>query len=136
MSRKSQRIIMIVILLSSIILGVFIIASQFKNNIVFFFSPTELLTHKYEKNKIIRVGGLIKKDSVKKHGHEISFILTDNHNEILVHYQGILPNLFRESQGMVAKGKLVNGTLIASELLTKHDEKYMPKEVSKILDQK
>jgi cytochrome c-type biogenesis protein CcmE len=130
---KRKRIILIFILLACITTGIIIITNQFKDNIIFFYSPTELLTKKISPGQIIRVGGLVKKGSVKHQGQDLSFVITDYENEISIQYKGMLPNMFKESQGMVAKGKIVNNILIAQELLTKHDENYMPREVSNIL---
>ncbi len=130
---KRKRIILIFVLLAFITTGIIITTNQFKDNIIFFYSPTELLTKKISPGQIIRVGGLVKEGSVKHQGQDLSFVITDYENEISIQYKGMLPNMFKESQGMVAKGKIVNNILIAQELLTKHDENYMPREVSNIL---
>ena len=99
-----------------------------KENINLFLTPSELIQKNYVINKNIRLGGIIKKGSIKKgEGLYLSFITTDFSNEIEVKYNGILPDLFREGQGIVAHGKyLDNGIFYAKEILTKHDEKYMP----------
>ena len=126
---KRLRLIAIAVFFTSI--GLWLILKNFNENIVFFFTPTEL-KQKSVANEVIRVGGLVTKDSITKidDGLITEFIITDNHNNLTIRYKGILPNLFRENQGIVAKGKLVNNIFIASELLAKHDENYMPKEVS------
>jgi cytochrome c-type biogenesis protein CcmE len=133
MKTKTKRMVMIFFLLTFVVIGIVIISSKFKDNIIFFYSPTELLTKKILPDQVIRVGGLIKKGSIKHQGQDLSFIITDYENDINIEYKGILPNMFKESQGMVAKGKIINNILIAQELLTKHDENYTPREVTKIL---
>ena len=106
-------------------------------NVVYFFSPTEI----YNKTNIsfekkIRIGGLVKLDSVKKNNTLVNFIITDLKNEILVSYNGIVPNLFSEGKGVVAEGKLKDKKyFIADKILAKHDENYMPPEVSEALKQ-
>jgi cytochrome c-type biogenesis protein CcmE len=106
-----------------------------EENVVYFFSPTEL----YNKedipfNKKIRVGGLVKDGSIINNQTSINFIVTDLNNEIIVSYKGSLPNLFSEGKGVVAEGKLKDKKyFIADKILAKHDENYMPPEVSKIL---
>ena len=115
---------------------IFIILRSLEENVVYFFSPTEI----YNKESIsidknIRVGGLVKKDSVSKNGTSINFIITDLKREIIVSYNGLLPNLFSEEKGVIAEGKLKDKKyLIASKILAKHDENYMPPEVSKALE--
>ena len=115
---------------------IFIILRSLEENVVYFFSPTEI----YNKESIsidknIRVGGLVKKDSVSKDGTSINFIITDLKREIIVSYNGLLPNLFSEEKGVIAEGKLKDKKyLIASKILAKHDENYMPPEVSKALE--
>ncbi|MCE3232282.1 MAG: ccmE [Rickettsiaceae bacterium] len=110
-----------------------LILNNFKDNLVFFYSPTELLANNIE-GKIIRVGGLVEKGSVStQEGNVTVFSITDLQNSVRVSYKGILPPMFRQEQGMVAKGKLENGVLVADSLLTKHDEKYMPPEVADAL---
>jgi cytochrome c-type biogenesis protein CcmE len=128
MTPKHKRLVAICISLLFIATGLGIILSNFRDNIVFFYSPTEL--HHNHPTKIIRVGGLVKKGSITTNATIHRFVLTDLEHEIKVEYHGLLPSLFREGQGMVARGKLGHdGVFIADELLTKHDENYMPKEV-------
>ena len=115
---------------------IFLILKSLEENVVYFFSPTEI----YNKadislNKKIRIGGLVKKDSVKKKDTSINFIITDLKNEIFVSYNGMIPNLFAEEKGVVAEGKLKDRKFfIAEKILAKHDENYMPPEVSKALE--
>ena len=117
------------------ILAVGKIVSAFIENIVFFFSPTEL-KNKQIINQIVRVGGLVSDGSIiRLDGSVTEFIITDNQEELKVRFTGILPNLFRDNQGIVAKGRLEGDIFIANELLAKHDENYMPKEISNSLKQ-
>ncbi len=124
---------LLVILLAAI--GIGLILYSFNNNLVFFYSPSELT--EAPKGKIIRLGGMVKAGTLttrELRNHE--FIVTDYKSEILVRYSGILPNLFKEGQGVVAKGVLEDNVFVASELLAKHDENYMPKEVYESLKNK
>jgi cytochrome c-type biogenesis protein CcmE len=129
---KKQRIKLLLIAFTSLAFGVGILLSNFSNNIIFFYTPSELKELPFD-NQIIRVGGLVKGGSLHKSGLKVEFVITDLENEILVTYRGSLPNLFREGQGMVAKGKLEKEGFVATELLAKHDENYMPKEVADAL---
>ena len=125
---------MIFFLISAVVVA-FIVLKSLEENVVYFFSPTEL----YNKEDItfdkkIRVGGLVKKGSIINNQMSVNFIVTDLNNEIIVSYKGSLPNLFSEGKGVVAEGKLKDKKyFIADKILAKHDENYMPPEVSKIL---
>ena len=134
--KVKSRIIFLIIslfLASTIILFIF---NSLKDNIVYFYSPTEI----YEKNSIlekekIRVGGLVKKKSLTKNNDTINFIITDLKNEIIVNYKGLIPNLFSEGKGVIAEGFLKDKKFfVADKILAKHDENYMPPEVSSILE--
>src|SRR3990167_10819370 len=108
-----------------------------KQNINLFYTPTEVLTANIHPNQIIRIGGYVKKKRIHfdKTGTTVRFVITDKKNEMTIDYQGVLPNLFREGQGVVVTGKLTPAhTLLASEVLAKHDEKYMPWPLSKKMD--
>ena len=136
LSKKARtRIVLTTFLLVASIVIVFVVLKSLEENIVYFFSPTEL----YNKedipfNKKIRVGGLVKEGSITNDKMSINFIVTDLNNEIIVSYRGSLPNLFSEGKGVVAEGKLKDKKyFIADKILAKHDENYMPPEVSKIL---
>jgi len=106
--------------------------NAFRSNLVFYFSPTDVKQGKAPTSKTFRVGGLVKQGSVERgKGLDIKFVVTDMKTSILVHYNGILPDLFREGQGVIAQGKLEQNHLFqATEVLAKHDEKYMPPEVA------
>jgi cytochrome c-type biogenesis protein CcmE len=128
-----KRLVTIFIVMVSIAIGAAIILKTFNDNVLFFFSPTDLIERGVEpSDKIIRVGGLVKVGSIKKSqdGSSIEFVITDNQSELRIFYEGIPPNLFKEKQGTVALGVLKeSGYFEAKELLAKHDENYMPKEV-------
>jgi cytochrome c-type biogenesis protein CcmE len=138
-SNKKKRIIFISGIFFICLISVIFVVTNFKNNIVFYYSPSELQNPQIasKATKIaIRVGGLVKKHSFKTISNiELEFVVTDLSKDLTINYHGLLPNLFKEGQGVVAKGKLdqMSHKFIASELLVKHDEKYMPPEVAKSL---
>ena len=135
-SKKTRtRIIFMTFLLVGLIMVVFVVLKSLEANVVYFFSPSELYSKEdISFNKKIRVGGLVKDGSVINNQTSINFIVTDLNNEIIVSYKGSLPNLFSEGKGVVAEGKLKDKKyFIADKILAKHDENYMPPEVSKIL---
>jgi cytochrome c-type biogenesis protein CcmE len=126
-------------LVAGIVVGVSIAAGltlkALRSNVMFFFNPTEIAAGKAPQGERFRMGGMVEKGSVvKTEGTlDIQFLVTDFKHTVPVKYSGILPDLFREGQGVVAHGRLQNGTFVADEILAKHDEKYMPPEVSKAL---
>ena len=124
--------------LSFFIIGlfVFIILKSLEENVVYFFSPTEIYNKSdISLNKKVRIGGLVKEGSINRQEDTINFIITDLKNEIVVTYNGLVPNLFSEGKGVVAEGKLNDKKyFIAYKILAKHDENYMPPEVSKALE--
>ena len=126
----------IVLVLSAAI--IFLTLKSLRENLVYFLSPSEIHESKdisFEKK--IRIGGLVKEDSIKKKGTSINFIITDLKNEIFVSYKGLVPNLFSENKGVVAEGKLSDKKyFIADKILAKHDENYMPPEVKESLKDK
>ena len=137
LSKKVRsRIIFLIFLLVSAVLVVFIVLKSLEENVVYFLSPTEI----YNKtnisfNKKIRVGGLVKMNSISKNETSINFVITDLKKEIVVSYNGLVPNLFLEGKGVVAEGKLKDKKyFIADKILAKHDENYMPPEVKKALE--
>ena len=137
MKPKSQRLIILFFFLTLLGLSTFLVLKSLEDNIVYFYSPTDInkkiLSNKIDLSKKIRIGGLVKENSILKEGKKISFKIHDGIDEILVTYNGILPDLFREEQGIVALGKIENKNFSAIEILAKHDENYMPKEVSDML---
>ena len=132
---KLRIAILTLFLIVSALLVVFVLRSL-EENVVYFFSPTEVNDKEnISFNKTIRIGGLVKKNSINKKNNSINFIITDLNNEIVVSYSGSVPNLFSEEKGVVAEGKLKDKKyFIAEKILAKHDENYMPPEVSKALE--
>ena len=133
--KTKSRIIILMLILSILILVVFLVLKSLEENVVYFFSPTEIHTKSnISFDKKIRIGGLVNINSVTKKETSINFIITDLKNEIIVTYNGLLPNLFSEEKGVIAEGKLVDKSyFIADKILAKHDENYMPREVSETL---
>lgn len=119
------------------IISVFFVLKSLTDNILYFKSPTEIkLSNEINFNKKIRIGGMVKKDSISIDREEMKFIVTDFENELIVSYKGVIPNLFSEEKGVVAEGKLKDKKFfIADRILAKHDEKYMPPELKDILKQ-
>ena len=135
MSLRFQRLILILITLVFLSAAVILILFNTKQNIVFFYTPTELIENDFILNKKVRIGGYVKNSSfVKKSLNTYEFKITDNVNELLVFYKGILPDLFREGQGTVVEGFFNNNNFIASKVYAKHDENYMPASIKKELE--
>ena len=137
LSKKvKSRIFFLAVSLVSATIVIFIVLRSLEENVVYFFSPSEI----YNKTDIsfdkkIRIGGLVKTNSINKNETSINFIITDLKKEILVSYNGLVPNLFSEGKGVVAEGKLKDKKyFVADKILAKHDENYMPPEVSKALE--
>ena len=131
------RLIFVLTIVITLILSVFLILNSLKENIVYFQSPTDIkFLEELKKNKI-RVGGMVKDKSININSDEVNFIITDFKNEINVTYSGILPNLFTEGKGVVAEGYLKDRNFfLATKILAKHDENYMPPEVKAALEEK
>ena len=136
LSKKvKSRIFILILSFVSLAIIIFFVLRSLEENVIYFFSPTEI----YNKsdisfNKKIRVGGLVKEGSTSKSGTIINFIITDLKNEIIVSYNGSVPNLFSEGKGVIAEGKLKDKKyFVADKILAKHDENYMPPEVNKAL---
>ena len=128
------RFLFIVIALITLILTVFLILKSLEENVVYFQSPSEIKVLSELDNKKIRVGGMVKKNSILITANEVKFIITDFKNEINVSYTGAIPNLFEEGKGVVAEGFLKDRYLFsATKILAKHDENYMPPEVKEAL---
>ncbi len=133
MKRKHKRLTFIVLGMGLLAVAATLVLSAFEDNIVFFYSPTDVLDKKLGSDRRVRIGGLVEDGSVEKAGTVVRFRVTDLANVIPVTYTGILPDLFREGQGVVAEGRLVDGVFHADEVLAKHDETYMPPEVAEAL---
>jgi len=137
LSKKARsRFFVLIFLLVLASVVIFVVLKSLEENVVYFFSPTELYNKEdISFNKKIRVGGLVKEGSITNDQTSVNFIVTDLNNEIIVSYKGSLPNLFSEGKGVVAEGKLKDKKyFIADKILAKHDENYMPPEVSKVLE--
>ena len=131
------RFLFVTLILVTLILTVFLVLKSLEENVVYFQSPTEIKTlSELDKNKI-RVGGMVKKNSININSDEVKFIITDFKNEINVSYSGAVPNLFAEEKGVVAEGFLKDRNFFsATKILAKHDENYMPPEVKEALEEK
>jgi cytochrome c-type biogenesis protein CcmE len=134
MTPKRKRLWLLVGSLCVLGAAVALVLSALSDNLVFFYSPTQMAEKHPGPDRRLRIGGLVEQGSVKKDGQEVRFIVTDLKKTVPVVYRGILPDLFREGQGVIAEGTLgADGVFTAREVLAKHDEKYMPPEVAKAL---
>ena len=133
--KVKKRVSFLSLLLISLVVAVFFILKSLTSNILYFKSPTDIqLSQDIIFNKKIRVGGMVKKNSIKINAQEIKFVITDLKNEIFVSYSGTVPNLFSEGKGVVAEGKLKDKNFfIADRILAKHGEKYMPPELKDLM---
>ena len=131
------RFLFVAIILITLILSIFLVLKSLEENVVYFQSPSEINALQKLDKKKIRVGGMVKKNSISINAKEIKFIITDFKNEINVIYTGAVPNLFAEEKGVVAEGILKDKNFfIATKILAKHDENYMPPEVKAALEEK
>jgi len=131
------RFLFITLLLLILILSMFLVLKSLEENVVYFKSPSDIQLLNEIKNKKIRVGGMVKENSLQISSNEVNFIITDLKNEINVTYFGLVPNLFSEGKGVVAEGYLKDKSFFeASKILAKHDENYMPPEVKAALGEK
>ncbi len=134
MTRKKRRLYFVILGLLGLGVGTALVLTAFQDNIVFFRSPTDVAEGKINPAQRFRVGGLVEAGSVVKNGENVSFAVTDMTNTLNIKYTGLLPDLFREGQGIVAEGRIeTDGTFVATEVLAKHDENYMPREVADAL---
>ena len=136
MNAKYRRLFITIIIILTLGLATKLILMALEDNIVYFYTPNDLIEKfgdtKNIQNKI-RIGGLVLESSIKKEGEKTIFMITDRKKEVKVEFKGPLPDLFREGQGIVAEGMFQNNNFIASEVLAKHDENYMPPEVADAL---
>lgn len=136
MKPRHKRLAVIAVGVVGLTVAALFVLNAFRSNLVFFYSPTEVLNGTAPVDRTIRIGGLVEKGSVKRStdGLRVDFVVTDMNKHLPIHYEGALPDLFREGQGVVAQGRLnPGGQFIAKEVLAKHDENYMPPEVAKAL---
>jgi len=137
MKRRHRRIAFIIVGLAGLAIATFLVASAFKNNLVFFFSPTQVAAKEAPVNRTFRVGGLVQNGTLQRDndGLTVRFIVTDTAANVPVVYKGILPDLFKEGRGCVAQGRLdAAGVFHADQVLAKHDENYMPPEAGQAID--
>tara|TARA_B100000003_G_scaffold57418_1_gene51024 strand:- start:201 stop:620 length:420 start_codon:yes stop_codon:yes gene_type:complete len=131
------RFFFVTLILTTLALSIYLILKSLEENVIYFQSPSEIKNVAEIREKKIRIGGMVKKDSVSINMNEINFIITDFKNEINVIYSGVVPNLFQEGKGVVAEGFLKDRNFfLASKILAKHDENYMPPEVKAALEEK
>ena len=131
------RFFFVLTILITLVLSTFFILKSLEENVVYFQSPSEIKDFTELEKKKIRIGGMVKKNSISANSNEVNFIITDFKNEINVAYSGIVPNLFSEGKGVVAEGYLKDKNFfLATKILAKHDENYMPPEVKAALEEK
>lgn len=139
MTPRKKRIVIVCSILAGMGIAAALILTAFEENLLYFYSPTQIIAGEAPTTRAFRIGGLVKEGSVQRNADnlKISFVLTDTVNQVEVVYEGILPDLFREGQGIVANGKLQSGnTFIAEQVLAKHDENYMPPEVAQAFNKR
>ena len=146
MTRRQNRMLLVALLLFGVFSAGYLGIKAFNENLLYFYTPTDVANGKAPAGKSFRVGGLVEKDSVQRKGMIVSFVVTDNNKSIEVRYEGILPDLFREGQGVVTSGSLTSKCtknwfgeqckyiFLATDVLAKHDENYMPPEVAAALE--
>lgn len=134
MKPKRRRLYFVLFGMTALGLAAALVLSAFRDNLVFFYSPTDLVERQVEPGRHLRLGGLVEEGSVSRDGSTVNFVVTDLVQTVEVSFTGILPDLFREGQGVVTEGSLQSdGRFIASDVLAKHDETYLPKEVAEAL---
>lgn len=136
MTRKKRRLYAVLAGMAVLGIAAALVLNAFEDNLVFFFSPTDLAAKELAPGQVIRVGGLVEEDSVERleDGLTVKFTVTDTANTLPIHFTGVLPDLFREGQGIVAEGTMgPDGVFVARDVLAKHDETYMPPEVADAL---
>jgi cytochrome c-type biogenesis protein CcmE len=131
---KYKRLVFVSLGLGILAIAALLVLNALEDSVVFFHSPTEVAEKRVSTDRRLRIGGLVEDGSVQRGaGSEVRFRVTDLANTVAVSYSGILPDLFREGQGIVVEGRISNGVLVADQVLAKHDEKYMPPEVAEAL---
>ena len=134
MKPRHKRLALIVSGLAAIAIAAGLILNAFQSNLVFFYTPTQVADDEAPVGRNFRIGGLVEEGSVKREGVNVRFMVTDTAKSIPVVYSGILPDLFREGQGVVAQGRLESGQFRADQVLAKHDENYMPPEAAEAVE--
>ncbi len=138
MTPRQRRLTLVIGILAGVSIAGALALTAFRENVTFFFDPSQVVQGKVTEGEHFRLGGMVSRGSIQRApgSLEVRFLVTDFAHEVPVSYTGVLPDLFREGQGVVANGRLVNGTFVAEEVLAKHDEKYMPPPVAKALKDK
>jgi cytochrome c-type biogenesis protein CcmE len=136
--KQKSRSVIIITVITAFSVAAMLVLYALKQNINLFYTPTQLIESNIDTNQTFRVGGYVKDHSVSysESGDRVYFTITDKTHEIEVNYRGVLPSLFREGQGVVVTGKMMGDTFVASQVLAKHDEKYMPWPLAKSLQEK
>ena len=135
MKPRHKRFAILGGVLSAVGIVVALVLNAFQSNLVFFYSPTQVVAKEAPTARTFRVGGLVEAGSVKVDGTQVRFVITDTAKTVPVRFDGILPDLFKEGKGVVAQGQLQGDTFVAREVLAKHDENYMPPEAAEALKQ-
>lgn len=136
MKARHKRLWAIGAALAVLAIAATLVLQAFRSNLVFFFTPTDVATGKAPTHQVMRVGGMVKAGSLQREGEQVRFVVTDSESEVAVHFEGALPDLFKEGRGVVAQGRMQGqGVFEASEVLAKHDETYMPPEAQHAMDQ-
>jgi cytochrome c-type biogenesis protein CcmE len=132
---RQKRLLVVLGIVAGVGLAAWLGTQAFRSNVMFFFDPSEIVAGKAPAGERIRIGGMVAKHSVEKTPGtlDVRFLVTDFKHTVPVTYSGLLPDLFREGQGVVAHGRMLGATFVADEILAKHDEKYMPPEVARSL---
>ena len=132
---RRNRLLLALAVVTGVGVAVALALKAFQSNLMFFYSPTEVAAGKVPANAVIRVGGLVVPGSIQRERDSLTvrFVVTDNQARVPVEYTGILPDLFREGQGIIARGRLAGGRVVADQVLARHDENYMPPEVAESL---
>ena len=134
MKPRHKRLAVIAGVVASVAVAAGLVLNAFQSNLVFFYSPSQVVAKEAPQGKSFRVGGLVKEGSVKRNGTEVQFAVTDTAQTMNVKFVGILPDLFKEGKGVVAQGQIgTDGVFVAREVLAKHDENYMPPEAAEAL---
>jgi len=134
MKPRHKRLALIGGVVASVAVAAGLVLNAFQSNLVFFYSPSQVVAKEAPAGRTFRVGGLVKEGSVKRNGTEVQFAVTDTAQTMQVKYVGILPDLFKEGKGVVAQGQVgADGVFVAREVLAKHDENYMPPEAAEAL---
>ncbi len=135
MKPRHRRIVLILVGVAGLAVAATLVLQAFQQNLVFFFTPSQVAANEAPQGRAFRVGGMVEAGSVKRQpdGVTVHFVVTDTAKSIPVAYKGVLPDLFREGKGVVTQGRLENGLFVASEVLAKHDENYMPPEAADAL---